>query len=127
MQNQTNKGKTQIEKEFENYENEFKIAMKKFKSKTITDKNYDIPHIYLTEEEIKEANKELKKLDIKLRIIPLNEQFEQLNDENRKIKTLEEKFSKDNIPMSYYKDKNKLKKMKDGNDEDKKFKLNLKK
>ena len=127
MQNQTNKGKTQIEKEFENYENEFKIAMKKFKSKTITDKNYDIPHIYLTEEEIKEANKELKKLDIKLRIIPLNEQFEQLNDENRKIKTLEEKFSKDNIPMSYYKEKNKLKKMKDGNDEDKKFKLNLKK
>ena len=127
MQNLTNKGKTQIEKEFENYENEFKIAMKKFKSKTITDKNYDIPHIYLTEEEIKEANKELKKLDIKLRIIPLNEQFEQLNDENRKIKTLEEKFSKDNIPMSYYKDKNKLKKMKDGNDEDKKFKLNLKK
>ena len=127
MQNQTNKGKTQIEKEFENYENEFKIAMKKFKSKTITDKNYDIPHIYLTEEEIKEANKELKKLDIKLRIIPLNEQFEQLNDENRKIKTLEEKFSKDNIPMSYYKEKNKLKKMKDGNDEDKKCKLNLKK
>ena len=127
MQNLTNKGKTQIEKEFENYENEFKIAMKKFKSKTITDKNYDIPHIYLTEEEIKEANKELKKLDIKLRIIPLNEQFEQLNDENRKIKTLEEKFSKDNIPMSYYKEKNKLKKMKDGNDEDKKCKLNLKK
>ena len=127
MQNQTNKGKTQIEKEFENYENEFKIAMKKFKSKTITDKNYDIPHIYLTEEEIREANKELKKLDIKLRIIPLNEQFEQLNDENRKIKTLEEKFSKDNIPMSYFKEKNKLKKMKDGNDEDKKCKLNLKK
>ena len=127
MQNLTNKGKTQIEKEFENYENEFKIAMKKFKSKTITDKNYDIPHIYLTEEEIKEANKELKKLDIKLRIIPLNEQFEQLNDENRKIKTLEEKFSKDNIPMSFYKEKNKLKKMKDGNDEDKKCKLNLKK
>ena len=110
MQDKVCKRKIEAEEKFEILVNEFRQAFKKYKSKKITEKNYNIPRIYLTEEEVKEANKELEKFGIKMRILPLNEKFEQQSEEAKKLRVLEEKFSENEISMIYSQDKNKAKK-----------------
>lgn len=62
-----------IEEEFAKYQEKVEKENKKYENYEITAENFNFPHIYLTDEEIKEFNAECKKAKIDLKVIPLSE------------------------------------------------------
>ena len=59
------------EKEFEKLNEQVKMEEEKFLNAEVTIKNYTFPHIYLTDEEIEEFNKDCEKYGYDIQAIPL--------------------------------------------------------
>ena len=68
---------------FEDFNDKAHLEDKKFDDAQITATDYNFPHIYLTDEEIKEFNEECRKAGIDLKVVPL---FDYMNSNEDNFK-----------------------------------------